>query len=425
IWTTPVDLKKGLVEVFNEYFFRNLSNFYLQWELVADGKVLQTGIVNDLNVKPRQKVTIDLGVKLPEDFNAKEVFVNVAYKLKKEEQLVPAGYTLSRHQLAIKDWVFKPLVLANKALMNQKVVLPTVINNDKNYMQVKGENFQLDFNRKSGYLCRYIVNEKYVIKDGAELKPNFWRAPTDNDYGAKFQTKLAAWKNPKIYLKSMEAEMTAEGLVEVKAEYEMPDFGGKLLLTYLINNEGTVNVNQQLIAGDKENVPEMFRFGMKLELPETYSQIKYYGRGPVENYIDRKDSEFIGLYEQTVEEQPYAYIRPQETGTKSDIRWWAQLDETGAGLRFKSDDVFSISALNYTVESLDDGIQKDQRHFPEVQKSNFVTVCIDKKQMGLGCINSWGQKPREEYRLPYENYEFNFMIQPAQNRLWNQTQSRK
>ncbi|WP_159518005.1 glycoside hydrolase family 2 TIM barrel-domain containing protein [Sunxiuqinia indica] len=412
IWTTPLDLKNGQVEVSNEYFFRDLSNFYLQWELVADGKILQTGIVDDLNVKPQQKTKVDLGVKLRGDLQANEVFVNVVYKLKAAEQLVSAGYTLARQQLAVKDWTFKPLELTNKIRANQQVDVPTIIENDTNYLLVKGENFQVDFSRKSGYLCRYNVNGKFVFEDGSELKPNFWRAPTDNDFGAKLQLKYAVWKKPKIELKSIDAAMTAEGLAEVKAEYNMPEVDGKLLMTYQINNEGAVKVNQKLIAGENDEISEMFRFGMKLEMPENYSHIKYYGRGPGENYIDRKDAAFIGLYSQTVDEQAYAYIRPQETGTKSDIRWWAQLDEARSGLCFKSDDVYSISALNYTIHALDDGIEKDQRHFPEVEQSNFVTICIDKKQMGLGCVTSWGALPLKQYRMPYQNYEFDFVISP-------------
>jgi len=415
IWTTPVDLKNGRVEIYNEYFFRDLANFYLQWELVADGQVVKTGFVNDLVVKPQQKVEVDLGVKLPADLEANEVFVNVAYKLKDGEQLLPAGSTLARQQMAVKDWQFNELKLSNDVASNQKEISPAIVENDVNYLLVRGENFQVDFSRKSGYLCRYLVDGKPVFEEGTELKPNFWRAPTDNDYGAELQLKYAVWKNPKMELISLNAATTTEGLVEVKADYELTEIGGKLQLTYQVNNKGTVKVNEKLIAGNKDNVSEMFRFGMKLEMPEVYSHIKYYGRGPGENYMDRKDSEFIGLYDQTVDEQPYAYIRPQETGTKSDIRWWSQLDEAGSGLCFKSDGVFSISALNYTVESLDDGAEKDQRHFPEVKQSDFVTVCIDKRQMGLGCVNSWKALPRPEYRIPYDNYEFSFIIQPVKH----------
>ena len=415
IWTSPVNLKNGQVEIYNEYFFRDLSNFYLQWELIADGKEVKTGIVNDFNVQPQQKAKIDLGLEIPEDLDAKEVFVNVAYRLKEGEQLLPSGYTSARQQLAVKDWAFKPIELANKTASNKKVIEPAIVENDINYLLVKGEDFQIDFSRKSGYLCRYRMDGKSVLEEGAELKPNFWRAPTDNDYGAKLPLKYVVWKNPKIELKSLNAEVNAEGLAEVQASYEIPEVDGKLQLTYLINNEGAVKVTQKLTAGANDDVSGMFRFGMKLEMPEDYQNIKYYGRGPGENYIDRKNVEFIGLYDQCVEDQHYPYIRPQETGTKSDIRWWKQVDESGTGLCFTSDDVYSISALNYTVESLDDGPERHQRHFPELQQSDFVTVCIDKRQLGLGCVNSWSALPREEYRVPFQDYEFNFLIKPVKN----------
>lgn len=413
IWTSPADLKQGIVEIFNEYFFKDLSDFYLEWELVADGKVLKTGVVNDLNIAPQEKAKITLDLQLANDIKAKEVFVNVAYKLKNEEKPLPAGTVLARQQLAVKDYEFKALHLVNTKAVNQEVKTPVIAENDANYIIVNGDNFQVDFNRHSGFLCRYSVAGKAILQEGSELKPNFWRAPTDNDFGAGLQHKYGVWKNPVLKLSAFDAMINGDGLAEIKAEYEMPEVSGKLLLTYQINSEGAIKVNQKLISGNKESVPEMFRFGMKLEMPDDYDFIKYYGRGPGENYIDRKDSEFIGLYQQKVEDQPYSYIRPQETGTKSDVRWWNQVDVSGSGICFYSDAAFSISALNYTVESLDDGDWKDQRHFPQVKKSDFVTICIDQKQMGLGCITSWGTLPRPEYRIPYQDYEFEFVLNPV------------
>ncbi|MFV0554324.1 MAG: glycoside hydrolase family 2 TIM barrel-domain containing protein [Mangrovibacterium sp.] len=410
IWTSPIDLQAGEIEIFNEYFFRNLSDFYLKWELVADGKVIETGIINDLNIAPQEKTQIKLGLQMPK-LDASEVFVNVSYQLKKQEQLLPAGYTLARQQLEVKAWAPEEIKLTNHARIS-----PIEIKNQElNYLIIKGQNFQLDFNRTNGYLSQYAMDGKAMMEEGTQLRPNFWRAPTDNDFGAKLQNKYQVWKNPKIKLKELHAEKTADGLVEIKAEYTMPEVDGTLQLTYVVNNEGAIHVKQKLTAGTGKEVSEMFRFGMKLEMPQDYQQIKYYGRGPGENYIDRKDSEFIGLYRQTVDEQAYAYIRPQETGTKTDVRWWTQNAKNGKGLRFSSDDSFTISALNYTVEMLDDDADRDQRHFAEVEKSPFVTICIDKQQMGLGCVTSWGRIPRDEYRMPYQDYEFNFVIKPSTN----------
>ncbi|HCC50816.1 MAG TPA: beta-galactosidase, partial [Porphyromonadaceae bacterium] len=243
---------------------------------------------------------------------------------------------------------------------------------------------------------------------------NFWRAPTDNDMGANLQRRYRVWRNPEIKLTSLENKMK-DGMAEVTAQYEMKDVSATLSLTYLINQNGTIKVTQKLNADKSKKVSDMFRFGMQLQMPETYNKIQYYGRGPIENYSDRHHSTFIGRYNQTVEEQFYPYIRPQETGTKTDIRWWKQLAVNGDGLAFISEAPFSASALNYTIESLDDGEKKDQRHSPEIEKADFTNLCIDKMQMGLGCVNSWGALPLNEYRIPYDNYEFTFTMCPVQS----------
>ena len=412
IWTTPVDLKNGKVEIYNENFFRDLSSYTLEWELVADGKVIETDVVPVISVGPQQKKIVDLGLKISDDIDAKELFVNVAYKLKDAEVPVPAGYTIAKEQMTVKAWKFEPLNIVSKAGSNLEVIAPVVKNNDRAYLIVEGENFQMDFKRRNGFLTRYTVNGKEMMEEGSQLVPNFWRAPTDNDFGAQLQLRYKVWKNPELKLISLEAT-EKDQMVQVDASYEIPAVGGKLELKYVINNVGEIQVTQKLIAGEKTDVSDMFRFGMKFEMPADYSTIQYYGRGPVENYSDRKYSQFIGLYNQNVCGQFYSYIRPQETGTKSDLRWWKQTTIRGTGLGFVSDDIFSASALNYTIEALDDGLEKDQRHTAEVPKSDFVNICIDKVQMGLGCINSWGALPLEQYRLPYQDYEFTFMIFPV------------
>ena len=161
-----------------------------------------------------------------------------------------------------------------------------------------------------------------------------------------------------------------------------------------------------------KEVSDMFRFGMQIVMPKSFDRVRYYGRGPVENYADRKDSQFIGLYDQSVSEQFYPYIRPQETGTKSDLRWWQVTDAAGKGLEIKADAPFSASALHYTQESLDEGPRKNNLHSPEIPEADLTNVLVDKVQMGLGCVNSWGALPLEKYRLPYGDYTFTFLLSP-------------
>ena len=215
-------------------------------------------------------------------------------------------------------------------------------------------------------------------------------------------------------LTSLEHKLN-DGLTEVSARYEMKDVSATLSLTYLINRNGIMKVTQKFSAGKGAEAPDMFRFGMQMQLPGDYDRVHYYGRGPIENYCDRNHSTFIGKYSQTVGEQFYPYIRPQETGTKTDIRWWRLAALNGDGLEFVGEAPFSASALNYTIDSLDDGEEKGQRHSPEVKKADLTNFCIDKKQMGLGCVNSWGALPLEQYRIPYGDYEFSFIMRPVRS----------
>lgn len=414
IWTTPVDLSKGLIEVYNENFFTNLDDYYMTWEVMNNGKVIRTGRIDQLDVAPQQKVKLQLPLgELPA---TGENFLNVYYQLKNPAALLPANYIVAKQQMPIGNYQAPSIAIANKALSNVKVAVPQVRDNQSQYLIVDGSNFTIEFNKRTGYLSKYDVAGMQLLNDGAALTPNFWRAPTDNDYGANLQKKFAVWKNPEIKLTSLNSKIEND-MVVVEAAYDVPSVFARLNLTYTINNVGDIRVTQTLVADKNTEVPHLFRFGMQMAMPQSYDQILYYGRGPAENYSDRKDSEFIGIYNQSVDEQFYPYIRPQESGTKSDIRWWEQLNTAGNGLRIVAEAPFSASALHYTIDSLDDGPEKGQSHSPEVAKANLTNVCIDQAQMGLGCVNSWGAWPLQTYQLPYGDYSFTFVLQPVRHRI--------
>ena len=416
IWVTPSDLANGVVNVYNENFFRNMDSYYAEWELLADGDVLQTGMIKDLEVAPQQTKAVKLNYSTDGICKCKELLLNITFKLKNAEQLLPAGYTVAKNQLAIRPYEAKKLDIQNVTKTNIAPVLPTVKDNDQFYMIVAGENFRLDFDRNDGFLCRYDANGISMLEEGGKLTPNFWRAPTDNDMGANLQNKYAAWKNPGLKLTSLTGK-TENDLVVVNAKYTMDAVKAKLYLTYVINNEGAIKVTQKMEADKSAEVSDMFRFGMQIQMPKDLEQIKFYGRGPIENYSDRNNVTDLGKYAQTVNEQFYSYIRPQENGTKTDIRWWKQTNMGGNGLMFVADAPFSASALHYSMESLDDGVKKEQRHSELVPQVDYTNMCIDKAQMGLGCINSWGQLPLEKYRLHYGDYEFSFIMKPIMSNL--------
>ena len=416
IWVKPVDLQKGEISIYNENFFRDLSDVYAEWQLLANGEVLQSGIINDLKVGPQQTVNQKLNYTLDNICPCKEVLLNVAFKLKNTETLLPAGFAVAQQQLSVREYKAPENLLTEKKIAHDYTPTPVVEDNDSYYLIVKGENFHIDFERRSGYLSLYDVNGLSILDEGAQLTPNFWRAPTDNDMGAGLQKKYLAWKNPEIKLTSLE-HATENGLVVVTAKYDMPTVSAKLTLTYRINKEGAIEVTQSMTTDKNAKVSNMFRFGMRAALNKNLSNIQYYGRGPIENYSDRNNSTNIGKYAQTVDEQFYSYIRPQETGTKTDIRWWNQTNKGGNGIQLVGKTPFSASALHYTMESLDDGLEKGQRHSELVPQTDCVNFCIDKVQMGLGCVNSWGALPLDKYMVPYQDYEFTFVIKPIQNAL--------
>lgn len=412
IWTSPANLAQGEIEIYNENFFRDLSAYALEWEVLKNGKAMKSGRVETLNVAPQQKTTLKLD--LGKTCSCGEWLLNVKYVQKNREGLIPAGHIVAKNQLALNEYKHPALQLDNVKETNLPVSVPSIDAENQNRIVVYGENFNIQFNKVTGFMDHYVANGTEMISEGEALTPNFWRAPTDNDFGAGLQKKYSAWKNPEFKLKSLKHQ-TDNDMAVVTAEYEMEKVHATLLLTYTINNKGAVKVCEKMTTDKNAKVSNLFRFGMQLVMPKSFGRIAYYGRGPVENYSDRKTCADLGIYRQSVDEQFYAYIRPQENGTKSDIRWWQQLDAKGCGLEFVADAPFSASALHYTIESLDSGWEKAQCHSNEVEKAEFTNVLIDKSQMGLGCVNSWGTLPLKEYLLPYADYEFNFIMTPVQN----------
>ena len=412
IWVTPVDLPNGAINVYNENFFRNLDDYYLEWELQADGEIVRKGMVGKLNVAPQQTATVQLGYTMDDICQDKELLLNIMFKLKKAESLLPAGHVVAKKQLTILPYKTPDLAISNMPNSNIKVCAPTVIENDVNYLIVEGEHFRLDFDKHDGYLCKYEINGRQLLNEGSKLTPNFWRAPTDNDLGAGLQKKYAAWKNTGIYLNELEQKVEND-LVIVNSEYTMEAVKAKLYLTYTINNCGAVKITQKMTVDQSATVSDLFRFGMQVQICEELEQVSYYGRGPIENYSDRNNSTWLGKYRQTVSDQFYSYIRPQENGTRTDIRWWKLMDKGGNGLKLIADAPCSVSALHYSIEVLDDGERKEQRHSEFLPCVDYINLCVDKVQMGVGGVNSWGALPLKDYRLPYQDYEFSFLLQPV------------
>ena len=392
------------INVFNENFFRPLDNVRLNWTLLRDGKPVKSGSVDDLNLRPQSShnITLPLGVT----DNSSEWLLNVAYTLKEAEPLLDAGTVIARDQIVLADRT-APAVKATAGSAPE-------VEESTGKLTIKGGDFSIGINSATGLIDSYEVSGTEMLKENSAIEPNFWRAPTDNDYGAGLQKTYRAWLNPEMKLTSLTHATEGNNAV-VKATFEIPAVKSTLALTYTVNPKGSVTVNQSLTATEGAEVADLFRFGMVFDMSEKFETIEYYGRGPGENYADRQQASDLGIYRQSVSSQPYAYIRPQETGTHTDIRWWRVLDPSGNGLEITAAEPFSASTLHYTIESLDGGEEKPNSHFAEVKPSDLTQVCVDLRQLGLGCVDSWHSLPRPEYQLPYGSYSFTYTLTPVKH----------
>ena len=262
-----------------------------------------------------------------------------------------------------------------------------------------------------GSVIRYQVGGVNLLKSGETIRPNFWRAPTDNDFGASSQTKMAFWRKPKLEYYSL-SQFDKNKLQVIVLEYRIAGSDARVQMEYRINDQGAMEITERLIPGTDRNLPDLFRFGVQIPMPKSFENLEFYGRGPFENYQDRCSASFLGKWSQTVSEQFYPYIRPQETGNHTDIRWLRITDQRGKGFEFQAEEPFSASVLHYSIETLDDGDFKHNRHSELLKEDDVTNLLLDYKQMGLGCINSWSELPLPEHRLPFGEYRFHFTIRP-------------
>ncbi|RAJ76519.1 beta-galactosidase [Chitinophaga dinghuensis] len=394
-------VKDKRIIVRNGYFFRDLSNYQLNWELAEDGKIVERGTIRDLKIAPQDSLTFDITSKT-KIADSKEYFLNVRYTLKQEEPFLPAGYEMAAEQFAWNQPVRNavPETTAGKLGMQKT----------GDNLQVKGGNFELNFDMKKGILVSYILNGDAVIQNGPQ--PAFWRAPTDNDIGANYNHSLRNWRDAyekAIITATNEVENGSVVVVTFKASLLNGDAVSEQ--TFKIYPDGTVNVNNSF-DGLKGDHKMLLRYGTDLQLAKQYDQISWYGRGPWENYWDRKTASLIGLYNGDVAGQYFPYARPQESGNKSDVRWVTMTNKKGKGIRIESNTVFCFSALPYSLDDLDPEADKKQYHSGELVAKDRIYMHVDLLQSGVQGIDSWGSQPLEQYRIPFAKQRYSFTIRP-------------
>lgn len=416
VWSKLKNKANGTVEIYNENFFRSLDNLNLLYSVEAEGKIEYTGSfsLSSQKIAPQTRKDIRIAAIAKalknKALQGKEIVCNLAYVLNADNQLLQKGDTVARGQFVLADYKFPTTLVPNAQAKSDNKIDAEVHNA---YVLVKAGNVDVTFSRHSGFIAYLDVDGKAMLQEDSELTPDFWRAPTDNDYGANFQRKFKAWRHPDIHLVDMKYGTENNNYV-VTSLYEIKTTASKLQLKYTVTPEGNVVVDEQLtVDAAAKDKPQLLRYGMQLQMPKQYSQIEFYGRGPRENYIDRNAMAPIGLYRQNVSEQYWDYARPQESGNKTQVRWWRMTDENGKGLEFRSTVGMECSALPYTTDDLTTGEEKAQHHSGDLVERPFNTVHIAERQMGIGCVNSWGAWPRTEYQMPYKDYQFQFVIIPV------------
>ena len=411
IWTsgTPKALS-----VFNEFFFKDLSDVMLLWDIEKDGEKVLSGVVPTLNVRPQESATISLGdVKVPDDGT---VTLNVRYVLKRAWPLVEAGSQIAYAQILLAD---------RRPVMVEPAAGKTSVSQSGKSVVVSGSSWTITFDKASGAINSYIVGRKELLSQ--PLVPCFNRAPVENDLGAALPYRWNLWRNPEFKVSAINVS-SESGSTMVEVDYQ--PIGGKapLSIFYEVRADGSVSVVEKM--GDAPDAPDMFRFGMAFAMPGTYGNLDFFGLGPWENYIDRSSACLLGRYRQKVADQYHmGYVRTQESGTHTGLRYFRVLDGSGNGLEVASEADFSASALPYSIADLDvsapegdrfetnaNGQRGVPRHSLELVPSGLTHVHIDAIQMGVGSVDSWGAVPLEKYHVKPVAREFRFVLSPIVSR---------
>ncbi|RYY56846.1 MAG: DUF4981 domain-containing protein [Chitinophagaceae bacterium] len=386
----------------NGYFFRSLDNMRLRWELMEDGRVIETGAVDHLEIASQQQLEIELPIRT-KPRAGREYFVNVVYSLIKDEPLINAGYEVAKEQFALTAPVLPATVPVGKACRLQTT---------GDLCTVSGNGFSVSFNLATGELTGYKLGKQQLLSSGP--RPAFWRAPTDNDFGSGFNKSLRMWRNAFSNGKITSAKTIQLDNGSVRVHFVSSLLGGDAGMEqeFIITGDGSIKVTNSFTAV-KGKYPLLLRFGNDLVVNKNLDQLGWYGRGPWENYWDRKTSSHVGIYRQGIDEQYYPYARPQESGNKSDVRWATFTGKSGKGFRVEwADSLLNFSATPYHPDDLDPEENKKQYHSGELVKRNEIYLHIDLQQTGVQGIDTWGAWPMEKYRLPFANHRYSYYIKP-------------
>lgn len=406
----PVDLRNGRLRIVNLHDFTDLAELAGSWELTADTReVLARGDLGFIELAPHD--SLDIGLPLPpiDPAPGVEYYLRVEFRTREARPFRPAGWLASWEQFTLPVYLPSPPVdpAAGSSLR---------LSESADELRVQGDEFELSVDRGTGLLRSYRFRGAELITAGPA--PNYWRAPTDNDYGNGMPRRQAMWRDASAFrvLEELVAGRAGPSEVRIEASFRVPHVRGTQRLAYTILGTGDVLITSGFEpdsdASAAAALPDLPRFGLRMRVAGDLDRVTWYGRGPHENYRDRLASAAVGIYESTPDGLYFPYVRPQENGNRTETRWLAMRDERGLGLLVIGRPTFDWSALPYTQDDLDEGPRKTGRHTFDLTRREFVSVNLDLAQMGVGGDNSWGARPMEKYQLPYGRYEYSLRIRP-------------
>jgi beta-galactosidase len=422
----PVNLSRGEILIENKYSFTSLSDFTFNWNVTGNGIIVSSGTLNEIWVDPGESINVRIDYKMPELKEGTEYFLNIQASTEIDQGIIQAGWIAASEQFKL------PFYLAPK--LKDMLNFPALVVDDTNNgITVTGEGFTLSIDKTEGIITSYTAGGKEFIQSGPV--PNFWRAPIDNDLGNNMHTRKRVWrdagKNRKV--RNINVETHSANTVVITISFDILNNSGEQIAGhvtgYTVYGSGDVRVDNNFKM-TMDYLPEIPRFGMNLIMPLVYKNMEWFGRGPHESYEDRKTAAFVGLYSGLVSEQYWPYIRPQENGNKTDVRWVAFTDDQGAGLLFRGMPLLSVSAHHNLIEDFEssgrtayseqetegsDWSDLKNRHTTDVKPRELTSVNIDYRQMGLGGDNSWGARTHPQYRLTEREYSYTFVMSPIKS----------
>ncbi len=400
----PVDLKNGKVEIINKYDFMDLSTVDIHWEILADGKSIDKGLLSKPRILPKESriITVDLSKIKPEP--GVEYFLNFSARTTDAQPLIPTGYEIACEQ-------FQLPIEIKAATIDVSSLPKLTLSQASQTITVSGKDFQVQFDKSKGTIASFKYQGAELIVAG--LETNFWRAPTDNDFGNGMQKRCAIWRHAgrDRVVTDVQVQQPVASEIKITFQFDLKEAECQHRTAYTVLGSGDVIVENHFTPGKKE-LPELPRFGMTMQIPKEFGQVYWYGRGPHENYWDRKTSALVGVYQSMVRELFEPYISPQENGYRTDVRWAAFLNDKGTGLLAIGLPLICFSAQNYTNEDLTQQ-SRGTMHPTDLKEQDFVFLNLDYKQMGVGGDDSWGARPHAEYSLPTQEYSYKFRLTPV------------